>query len=176
MAWNTKYVMERVASGGIISGFASAEGLVCKFTGPGTVFIQTRNAVRSPWEPATLSEACSLTIFHFTESVCRIHVWQRSNDLDAPFFLVGIVSWLFLTDVVCIHNNTCWRVLHSFLTYVLSISCSYRCDLGRCAPFHPTVSSSSTPINNNGVRLPSSNVMPACSSRCSRGLSLQPRM
>lgn len=45
VAWNTKYVMERVASGGIISGFASAEGLVCKFTGPGTVFIQTRNAV-----------------------------------------------------------------------------------------------------------------------------------
>ena len=45
VAWNTKYVMERVASGGIISGFASAEGLVCKFSGPGTVFIQTRNAV-----------------------------------------------------------------------------------------------------------------------------------
>lgn len=47
VAWNTKYVMERVASGGIISGFASNEGLVCKFTGPGTVFIQTRNAVRT---------------------------------------------------------------------------------------------------------------------------------
>ncbi|KAG6359467.1 hypothetical protein INS49_012988 [Diaporthe citri] len=45
VAWNTKYVMERVASGGIISGFASGEGLVCKFTGPGTVFIQTRNAL-----------------------------------------------------------------------------------------------------------------------------------
>ncbi|AEO62300.1 uncharacterized protein THITE_2106335 [Thermothielavioides terrestris NRRL 8126] len=44
VAWNTKYVLERVASGGIISGLASAEGLVCKFTGPGTVFIQTRNA------------------------------------------------------------------------------------------------------------------------------------
>ncbi|KXJ91180.1 tryptophan RNA-binding attenuator protein-like domain-containing protein [Microdochium bolleyi] len=43
VAWNTKYVMERVASGGIISGFASGEGLVCKFTGPGTVFLQTRN-------------------------------------------------------------------------------------------------------------------------------------
>lgn len=43
IAWNTKYIMERVASGGIISGFASAEGLVCKFTGPGTVYIQTRN-------------------------------------------------------------------------------------------------------------------------------------
>lgn len=37
--------MERVASGGIISGLASAEGLVCKFTGPGTIYMQTRNAV-----------------------------------------------------------------------------------------------------------------------------------
>lgn len=46
VAWNTKYVLERVASGGIISNLASAEGLVCKFTGPGTVFIQTRNPVR----------------------------------------------------------------------------------------------------------------------------------
>lgn len=45
MAWNTKYVLERVASGGIVSGLASGEGLVCKFTGPGTVFLQTRNAV-----------------------------------------------------------------------------------------------------------------------------------
>ncbi|KAF6832837.1 Uncharacterized protein CPLU01_05926 [Colletotrichum plurivorum] len=44
VAWNVKYIMERVASGGIISGVASGEGLVCKFTGPGTVFIQTRNA------------------------------------------------------------------------------------------------------------------------------------
>ncbi|KAK3499017.1 tryptophan RNA-binding attenuator protein-like domain-containing protein [Neurospora hispaniola] len=44
VAWNTKYVLERVASGGLLSGFASGEGLVCKFTGPGTIFIQTRNA------------------------------------------------------------------------------------------------------------------------------------
>ncbi|PHH79025.1 hypothetical protein CDD83_3902 [Cordyceps sp. RAO-2017] len=43
VAWNTKYVLERVASGGIISNLAAAEGLVCKFTGPGTIFIQTRN-------------------------------------------------------------------------------------------------------------------------------------
>ncbi|GAB0138973.1 hypothetical protein EsDP_00007192 [Epichloe bromicola] len=43
VAWNTKYVLERVASGGIISNMASAEGLVCKFTGPGTIFLQTRN-------------------------------------------------------------------------------------------------------------------------------------
>jgi uncharacterized protein (AIM24 family) len=43
VAWNCKYVLERVASGGIISGISSGEGLVCKFTGPGTVFMQTRN-------------------------------------------------------------------------------------------------------------------------------------
>jgi len=43
VAWNTKYILERVASGGIISGLSSGEGLVCKFTGPGTIFIQTRN-------------------------------------------------------------------------------------------------------------------------------------
>ncbi|KAM0799044.1 tryptophan RNA-binding attenuator protein-like domain-containing protein [Usnea florida] len=43
VAWNCKYVMERVASGGIISGISSGEGLVCKFSGPGTVFMQTRN-------------------------------------------------------------------------------------------------------------------------------------
>ncbi|KAI0881822.1 DUF124-domain-containing protein [Annulohypoxylon maeteangense] len=43
VAWNVKYVMERVASGGIMGGLASGEGLVCKFTGPGTVFLQTRN-------------------------------------------------------------------------------------------------------------------------------------
>ncbi|RMZ77754.1 hypothetical protein DV737_g4220, partial [Chaetothyriales sp. CBS 132003] len=45
VAWNCKYVLERVASGGIISGMASGEGLVCKFTGPGTVYMQTRNPV-----------------------------------------------------------------------------------------------------------------------------------
>ena len=44
VAWTAKYVLERVASGGIISGMASGEGLVCKFIGPGTVFMQTRNA------------------------------------------------------------------------------------------------------------------------------------
>ncbi|KAH6609592.1 hypothetical protein Trco_002938 [Trichoderma cornu-damae] len=43
VAWNTSYVLERVASGGIISGLSSGEGLVCKFTGPGTVLLQTRN-------------------------------------------------------------------------------------------------------------------------------------
>ena len=49
VAWNTKYILERVASGGIISGLSSGEGLVCKFTGPGTVFLQTRNPVCFPF-------------------------------------------------------------------------------------------------------------------------------
>lgn len=43
VAWNCKYVMERVASGGIMSNMMAGEGLVCKFTGPGTIFLQTRN-------------------------------------------------------------------------------------------------------------------------------------
>jgi uncharacterized protein (AIM24 family) len=61
VAWNCKYIIERVASGGIMSNMASSEGLVCRFTGtsfilfcifrdeelieigPGTVFLQTRN-------------------------------------------------------------------------------------------------------------------------------------
>ncbi|KAF2840153.1 DUF124-domain-containing protein [Patellaria atrata CBS 101060] len=45
VAWNCKYVMERVASGGIVSGLASGEGLVCKFTGtslPSRRHISTR--------------------------------------------------------------------------------------------------------------------------------------
>jgi len=43
VAWPCDYILERAASGGIISGISSGEGLVCKFTGPGTVFMQTRN-------------------------------------------------------------------------------------------------------------------------------------
>lgn len=43
VAWNCKYALERVASGGIISGMMSEEGLACKFTGPGTIYMQTRN-------------------------------------------------------------------------------------------------------------------------------------
>ena len=30
VAWNCDYVMERVASGGIISNFSAGEGLVCR--------------------------------------------------------------------------------------------------------------------------------------------------
>lgn len=58
VAWNCKYVMERVASGGIISGISSGEGLVCKFSGPGTVFMQTRNGPAfAMWTQAHASNA-----------------------------------------------------------------------------------------------------------------------
>ncbi|KAJ5115955.1 hypothetical protein N7456_000303 [Penicillium angulare] len=43
VAWNCDYVLERIASGGIFSSLSSGEGLACKFTGPGTVYFQTRN-------------------------------------------------------------------------------------------------------------------------------------
>lgn len=33
VAWNCKYTIERVASGGIISSMTAQEGLVCRFTG-----------------------------------------------------------------------------------------------------------------------------------------------
>lgn len=62
VAWNTKYVLERVASGGIVSGLASGEGLVCKFTGPGTIFLQTRNAVSGNTN----------TLNAFNADICRL--------------------------------------------------------------------------------------------------------
>ncbi|KAJ5475516.1 hypothetical protein N7539_007803 [Penicillium diatomitis] len=43
VGWNCKYKIERAAAGGIISGLSSGEGLACRFEGPGTVYIQTRN-------------------------------------------------------------------------------------------------------------------------------------
>ncbi|QIW99897.1 hypothetical protein AMS68_005415 [Peltaster fructicola] len=46
VAWNCEYVIQRAASGGLVSNFAAGEGLVCRFTGPGTVLMQTRNPVQ----------------------------------------------------------------------------------------------------------------------------------
>ncbi|KAL4897716.1 tryptophan RNA-binding attenuator protein-like domain-containing protein [Aspergillus ambiguus] len=43
VAWNCQYKLWRVASGGVISTMSAAEGLACRFTGPGTVYLQTRN-------------------------------------------------------------------------------------------------------------------------------------
>lgn len=41
VAWNCKYTLERVATGGIISSMSAQEGVVCRFTGMPYIF--------SPW-------------------------------------------------------------------------------------------------------------------------------
>ncbi|KAG8950508.1 hypothetical protein FRC03_012852 [Tulasnella sp. 419] len=49
VAWTARYNVERIDAGGYFSGSRTGEGMVCRFTGPGTVFIQTRSpsAIRS---------------------------------------------------------------------------------------------------------------------------------
>lgn len=112
MAWNTKYVMERVASGGIISGFASAEGLVCKFTGPGTVFIQTRNAVSFTLHVQSIYDVRLLTDFgvdrkRLLGTCLAMQPRPRRHFAVSPFCVLEylirtpIVSWLFLLNLIC---------------------------------------------------------------------------
>jgi uncharacterized protein (TIGR00266 family) len=42
VAWSCNYKIEK-AGGGTMSGLKTGEGLVCRFSGPGSVFVQTRN-------------------------------------------------------------------------------------------------------------------------------------
>ncbi|KAI1047183.1 hypothetical protein LB505_011675 [Fusarium chuoi] len=42
VAWSCKYSIEK-AGGGAMTGLKTGEGLVCRFTGPGSVYVQTRN-------------------------------------------------------------------------------------------------------------------------------------
>lgn len=42
VAWSCNYAIEK-AGGGAISSLKTGEGLVCRFTGPGSVYVQTRN-------------------------------------------------------------------------------------------------------------------------------------
>lgn len=42
VAWSCDYKIERAGGGGL-GGFKTGEGLVCRFTGPGSVYVQTRN-------------------------------------------------------------------------------------------------------------------------------------
>lgn len=42
VAWNCDYSIEK-AGGGSLDSLQTGEGLVCRFTGPGSVYIQTRN-------------------------------------------------------------------------------------------------------------------------------------
>jgi uncharacterized protein (TIGR00266 family) len=45
VAWTarTEYAIEKASSSGWMSSITSGEGLVCRFKGPGTVYLQTRN-------------------------------------------------------------------------------------------------------------------------------------
>ncbi|EIW63639.1 DUF124-domain-containing protein [Trametes versicolor FP-101664 SS1] len=49
VAWTAGYKVERINAGGLFSMSHTDEGLVCRFTGPGVIYIQTRN-------PETLGE------------------------------------------------------------------------------------------------------------------------
>ncbi|KAM5361816.1 hypothetical protein ACJA88_014316 [Fusarium oxysporum] len=42
VAWSCNYKIEKAGSGAM-SGIKTGEGLVCRFTGPGSVYVQTRN-------------------------------------------------------------------------------------------------------------------------------------
>ncbi|RBR25263.1 uncharacterized protein FIESC28_01872 [Fusarium coffeatum] len=42
VAWNCNYAIEK-AGGGAMTSLKTGEGLVCRFTGPGSVYVQTRN-------------------------------------------------------------------------------------------------------------------------------------
>jgi hypothetical protein len=89
--------MERVASGGIISGIASAEGLVCKFSGPGTVFMQTRNAV-SDFLPVSV---LVLVLTMIVEGVCCFYGWTAVSGIAVHMWLGTYESfatgYLFIT-------------------------------------------------------------------------------
>ncbi|CCM01919.1 uncharacterized protein FIBRA_03991 [Fibroporia radiculosa] len=43
VAWNCQYNMEKIQAGGLLSTLQTDEGAVCRFTGPGTVFIQSKS-------------------------------------------------------------------------------------------------------------------------------------
>ncbi|KAF9518278.1 hypothetical protein BS47DRAFT_332417 [Hydnum rufescens UP504] len=46
VAWSANYAVERIGAGGLISGLHTGAGFVCRFTGPGTVYVQTRSPSR----------------------------------------------------------------------------------------------------------------------------------
>ncbi|OSX66225.1 hypothetical protein POSPLADRAFT_1038546 [Postia placenta MAD-698-R-SB12] len=43
VAWNCQYNVERIQAGGLLSTLQTDEGAVCRFTGPGQVYIQSRS-------------------------------------------------------------------------------------------------------------------------------------
>lgn len=88
VAWNCKYALERVASGGIISNMSSGEGLVCKFTGLSilprqsenlsrfSVLIKKTRAERALWLPLTVF-VCAQLICYLDRARHHIHSDQK---------------------------------------------------------------------------------------------------
>lgn len=112
VAWNTKYVLERVASGVIISNLASGEGLVCKFTGPGTVFLQTRNAVSI--QIGSVTPPLELT--GLTESLHRLHRRTVGSVVSQGLRASGeaaVEGWRLRASRACTLNETLWPLYRS---------------------------------------------------------------
>lgn len=114
VAWNVKYIMERVASGGIISGLSSGEGLVCKFTGPGTVFMQTRNAVSFPQPGVPLHYADILHNRNISVPTCLDRQTKACSEMYPRLGLTNVladISFAYLTLPMFI---TSWRYFRVF--------------------------------------------------------------
>lgn len=97
--------MQRVASGGIISGFSSGEGLACKFVGPGTVYLQTRNlnafgaqikvSTASGW---ALQVRCLLHLYYLQQAVVSncIAIFSFHDDHDVVILLCCCLVYIWL--------------------------------------------------------------------------------
>jgi hypothetical protein len=117
VAWNTKYVLERVASGGIISGMASGEGLVCKFTGPGTVFLQTRNPVG--FQPDDIEPHILIIAGCF----CPVDVSSCCNGVGFVALSLHLLQLAFRCEVYL-------KVVHSLNLSILFHTCLFCLDHG----------------------------------------------
>jgi hypothetical protein len=94
VAWNCKYTIERVASGGVLSGMASAEGLVCRFTGVFSSLSQ-----RSITSPNTLRSWIGVYPDQKSESVWSLddtaHGGSRTVDVRWAWGFIGLSDRVF---------------------------------------------------------------------------------
>lgn len=151
VAWNTKYILERVASGGIISGLSSGEGLVCKFTGPGTVFMQTRNPVSLTHSAAAYNKRLTYLdcLRTMVVSSCSTCVGYGKVPLNVPVQLGHVkfgsgVAWLWSrylanfsfseirTELFSCDQACFPRILRCYQTSQVSLTTG-NCSQRRCA-------------------------------------------
>ncbi|KAL0261918.1 hypothetical protein SLS55_003351 [Diplodia seriata] len=88
VAWNCKYVLERVASGGVISNLSSGEGLVCKFTATGIIIQYWRPELNvGIWITVFAIPVLSINFFH-------VRVFGESQ------YIAGVVKLLVMTMLI----------------------------------------------------------------------------